>query len=98
LTYNEFALTGNISSTYNCKTASYDMKLSWSNLDIIISKWLASFTLSWTAGFTWSIDFMQCTTTFCKQIGQLIVDTRTQSIQKSLCLTLSWSECTEWDR
>jgi hypothetical protein len=28
LTYNEFALTGNISSTYNCKTASYDMKLS----------------------------------------------------------------------
>jgi hypothetical protein len=103
LPYNAFELTGTLSASYNCQTANYDIVLSWPNLAVTINKGLAqntnfqSFILSgWW--FIWSVDVLQCKRSVCKQIGQLIVDTRTQSIQKKLCLTLSGSECTEWDR
>ena len=104
ITYRTLALTGNVSPSYYCQTSSYDIVLSGTNLDVTINKGLAqdqnlqSFILSGAGGFTWSVDFMQCESSVCKQIGQLVVDTRTQSVQKKLCLTLSGNVCGEWDK
>ena len=99
------ALTGNtMPGGYYCKTSNYTISLSWKELDIRINKGLQqdnnlqSFILSW-ASFTGSIDFYQFSTTTSeprKIIGTISVDTRTQIIQRRICLSLdTWGNCLE---
>lgn len=100
-------LTGNTSAQRYCNTSSYDMVLSGNDMTVYINKWLAAnaqfqwFILSGAGGFTGLINILQCPTNqpICKQLWQLSIDTRTQVIQKKLCLNINtgWL-CDEWDK
>lgn len=97
--YNELTLTGSVPANYNCKSPSYYMELSWSNLSVTINKWLGediqlrSFILSWSSNlFTWEVKFLLKDAqwgTWYKELGRLTVDTRTQNIKSNLCLTIN---------
>lgn len=95
------ALTWALPPTYYCKKNTYTMYLSGGNLTTTINKWLTqdqvfqSFTLS-GGNFTGSIEFRQKSTTSTtadKLIWILSIDTRTQSIQRKICLNIA----TSWD-
>lgn len=96
------ALTGQLPWAYYCKKSNYLMTLSGGNdLKISINKSLAqdqnfqSFILSW-GNFTGSIELRQKSIPAGspdKLIGTITVDTRTQSIQRKICLNIS----PQWD-
>ena len=107
--YQTYQLTGNIPSQRYCQTNSYSILLSGTDNLLTINKGLGtnaqyqSFRLSWANNFSLTTDIFLYNngSTEGKQIGQFVVDTRTQSIQKRLCLNITTGgscDTNGWDK
>lgn len=102
-----YQLTGNVPTQRYCETNEYIIQLSGNDEVLSINKWLGennqlqSFWLSGSQHFGTSIDIFLYTNNnpTGKHIGTFIIDTRTQAIQKKLCLNIAtWGNCLEWDK
>jgi len=101
--YTTISLSGN---NHYCSSNSYSILLSWMTYDIYIHKGLQwgpnmrFFYLSGAGVSTGENMFLQCDTqwTWCTDIALFRSDTRTISIYKQICLSVSTSgNCNEWD-
>ena len=105
--YRNYELTGIIPSERYCHTSEYNIIISWNDSMLTINKGLGtnaqhqSFRLSWAGQFQLTTDILLQNTNggLYKQIGQFLIDTRTQSLQKKICLSINtgWN-CDEWDK
>ncbi len=88
--YRNYELTGIIPSERYCHTSEYNIIISWNDSMLTINKGLGtnaqhqSFRLSWAGQFQLTTDILLQNTNggLYKQIGQFLIDTRTQSLQK----------------
>lgn len=106
--YQTYELTGSIPTQRYCQTNGYDILLSGNDDTLTINKWLGtnaqhqSFRLSWANQFSLTTDILLHNTnaTIDKHIGQFLIDTRTQAVQKRICLYINTTggNCEEWDK
>lgn len=105
--YQEYQLTGNIPNQRNCKSNAYDIILSGTDSVLTINKWLStnaqhqSFRLSWAGQFSLTTDVMLYINGALtgKNIAQFQIDTRTEALQKRICLNINTNgNCEEWDK
>ena len=105
--YESYELTGNIPNQRYCETNDYSIHLSGADNFLTINKglWtdaqLRSFRLSGSQEFSLTTDILLYNngSAVGKNIGQFLIDTRTQAIQKKLCLNINtdWT-CYERDK
>lgn len=106
--YRTYQLSWAIPSERYCHTNEYTVIISWSDTMLTINKWLGtnaqhqSFRLSTPGQFQLTTDILLQHTNggLYKQIGQFFIDTRTQAIQKRICLVINntGANCEEWDK
>ena len=107
-TYQTYQFTGNIPNQRYCQTSNYNILLSGTDSVLSIMKGLwtnaqhQSFRLSTPNQFTLTTDVILYNNgaTIGKNIAQFLIDTRTQALQKRICLNINstWGYCDEWDK
>jgi len=77
----------------------YNVILTGENIDIEIIKWSSNnqFNIN---NSTWYTDLLLCkwNNLWCIHIWQYIIDKRSQTIIKKVCLSFSWSNCLQWNQ
>lgn len=77
----------------------YNIILTGENIDIEIIKWSSNnqFNIS---DSTWYTDLLLCkwNNLWCIHIWQYIIDKRSQTIIKRVCLSFSWGNCLQWNQ
>jgi len=105
--YHTYQLSGNVPSERYCHTSEYAVSISWSDTLLTINKGLEtnsqhqSFRLSTAGQFQLTTDILLQNTNgwVYKHIGQFLIDTRTQALQKKICLSINTGgNCDEWDK
>lgn len=78
----------------------YNIVLTWTNITIEISKWISNNQFNINNSSTWYTDLLLCkwNNILCKHIWQYIIDKRSQTIIKRVCLSFSWSNCYRWNQ
>lgn len=94
-------ISGDMPSNYNCTTNAYNIILSWASFRTQINKWLTedanlqSMSLSGRGidrnTFSSEVRFLLTYpgSTWYRELGKFIVDTRTQSIKSKMCLDIN---------
>lgn len=101
----EINLSWTISSDNICYiNSSYKIFLTWSDLELEINKWQWNnqfnfTTSSWLNLNTWKTELLLCKNNLseCLQIWEYLIDKRSQTIIKRVCLAFSWSDCMKWN-
>lgn len=77
----------------------YNILITWAAIDIEITKWISNnqFNIS---DSTWHTDLFLCkwNNIWCKHIWQYVIDKRSQSIIRRVCLNFSWNNCSQWNQ
>jgi len=78
----------------------YNIQLTWEDIIINIGKWSLNnlFDINKSNG-TWQVSLLLCgKNNSCITIWQYIVDKRSQTITKRVCLGFSWNDCLQWNQ
>lgn len=81
----------------------YKIFLTGNDLELEINKWGLSnqfnLSLSWIKVNSWETNILLCKNEWsdCKKIWQYLIDKRSQTIIKRVCLAFSWSDCIKWN-
>ncbi len=95
-TFMRYNLSGSDLKKSYCFNNDYQVFLSWENIEISIKKSTVEDSILPTfiikdkpEQFTWIIKTLICYTNNCKEIANLLIDTRTESITKRKCVQIN---------